>query len=286
MAKLDPYSITNKLDAKAIGSITTRLEARGENHYFHRMLTDYLDALEPAKLFRVLEVGCGTGVATRALARHPAFCGHISASDLSAELVETAKKLASNEGCADRITFNTGDALALEGDEKYDAVIAHTVISHVPDYRRFIAGLAKSVVDTGTIAIFDGDYASITLGAENPNDGAAISSAIIDGIITNPTIMREMPWLAKEQGLQVKRSFSYLLSEIGTARFFADMFPSLPVLLPRSGVADEDQAKKWVDQQMAFSSEGTFFGSINFYTYLLAPRRQRPPTKKERGIQE
>ena len=277
MAKLDPYSITNRLDVKAIGSITTRLEARGENEYFKKMLVEYLDALEPGKLHRVLEVGCGTGVATRALARHPAFRGHISASDLSAELVETAKKLANGEGCANRITFNTADALALEGDEKYDAVIAHTVVSHVPDYRRFIAGLAKSVSNTGTIAIFDGDYASITLGAEDPTDGAAFSSAIIDGIITNPTIMREMPWLAKEQGVHVQRSFSYLLSEIGTARFFADMFPSLPVLLPRSGVADETQAKKWVNQQMAFSSDGTFFGSINFYTYLLVPGSQPAP---------
>ena len=273
MAKLDPYSITNKLDAPAIGAITKRLEARGENPYFQKMLTDYLHALEPGKLNRVLEVGCGTGVATRALAQHPAFCGHINASDLSGELVETAKGLANDVGCADRITFSTGDALALEDDQKYDAVIAHTVVSHVPDYRKFIAGLAKSVVDTGTIAIFDGDYASITLGAENPKDGAAISSAIVEGIITNPTIMREMPWLAKEQGLQVKQSFSYLLSEIGTARFFADMFPSLPVLLPRAGIADEDQVRKWVVQQMAFSEEGTFFGSINFYTYLLTPRR-------------
>jgi protein-L-isoaspartate O-methyltransferase len=238
------------------------------------MLSDYLDALEPARLKRVLEVGCGTGVATRALARHPAFSGHICASDLSAELVDAARKLANDAGCADRITFSSGDALALEGAEKYDAVIAHTVVSHVPDYRRFIAGLAKSVADTGTIAIFDGDYASITLGAENPSDGAAISRAIIEGVITNPTIMREMPWLAKEQGLQVKASFSYLLSEIGTARFFADMFPSLPVLLPRAGVADEAQVRKWVAQQMAFSSEGTFFGAINFYTYLLAPRKQ------------
>jgi hypothetical protein len=75
------------------------------------------------------------------------------------------------------------------------------VVSHVPDYRRFIAGLAKSVVDTGIIAIFDGDHASITLGAEDPNDGVAFSRAIIEGVITNPTIMREMPRLAKAHGL-------------------------------------------------------------------------------------
>jgi protein-L-isoaspartate O-methyltransferase len=273
MAKLDPYSITDQLDETAITSITTRLEARGDNSFFRRMLDDYLDALEPARLNRVLEVGCGTGLATRALAQHPSFAGHIDASDLSADLVDAARKFAKEAGCADRITFSAGDALALANVAKYDAVIAHTVVSHVPDYRSFVASLSNAVVDGGTVAIFDGDYASITLGAEKPEDGNALANAIINGMVSNPTIMREMPWLAQSQGLQAKRTFSYVLSEIGKASFFADMFPSLPVLLPRSGIADEAQAKAWVDQQMGYSAEGTFFGSINFYTYLLQPER-------------
>jgi ubiquinone/menaquinone biosynthesis C-methylase UbiE len=269
MPKLDPYSITDQMDSTAISSMTMRLEARGENEFFRQMLNDYLDALEPAKLTRVLEVGCGTGVATRALAQHPSFIGHIFASDLSADLVDVAKKRAIEVGCAEKITFSSGDALKLDGEDKYDAVIAHTVASHVPDYHSFIGSLANSTLDGGTIAVFDGDYASITLGAEDPDDGNALANAIIGGAITNPTIMREMPWMAKSHGLRVKRSFSYLLSEIGQASFFADMFPSLPVLLPKSGIADEAKVKAWVEQQMRYSTEGTFFGAINFYTYLL-----------------
>ena len=81
-----------------------------------------------------------------------------------------------------------------------------------------------------------------------------------------------MPFLAGSLGFRVDRSFSYLLSEIGEARFFADMFPSLPVLLPKTGIADEAQVRAWVDQQSGYSAGGTFFGSINFYTYLLARR--------------
>jgi protein-L-isoaspartate O-methyltransferase len=269
MAKLDPYSITDQVDSTAISSMTTRLEARGENKFFRQMLNDYLEALEPAKLSRVLEVGCGTGVATRALAQHPAFSGHIFASDLSAKLVDVARKRAIEVGCAEKITFSTGDALKIDSTDRYDAVIAHTVISHVPDHRSFIGSLSNSVMDNGTIAIFDGDYASITLGAENPDDGNALANAIIGGVITNPTIMREMPWMAKSHGLRVERSFSYLLSEIGQASFFADMFPSLPVLVPKSGIADESQVKAWVEQQLGYSAEGTFFGAVNFYTYLL-----------------
>ena len=106
MAKLDPYSITDQMHPTAILSMITRLEARSANQFFRQMLDDYLEALEPAKLACVLEVGCGTGVATRALAQHPGFVGHIYASDLSAELFDVARKRAVEVGCADKVTFS------------------------------------------------------------------------------------------------------------------------------------------------------------------------------------
>lgn len=269
MTTLDPYSITNQLDAQAIASVTTRLESRGQDPFFHDMLSEYVEALKPAGLGRVLEVGCGTGVATRALANHPSFSGHIDASDLSEDLIATAIELAERDGCADKITFTAQDALAVSADSAYDAVIAHTVISHVPDYEAFMFGLAKAVSADGTIVIFDGDYASTTLAAEDPADGEGLSQAIINGMIVNPRIMQQMPWIAANAGLKVRKSFSYLLSEIGSAGFFTDMLPSLPVLLPRTGQADETVTRRWVEQQQGYARDGTFFGAVNFYTYML-----------------
>ena len=122
--------------------------------------------------------------------------------------------------------------------------------------------------------MFDGDFASITLGAQNPEDGEAFTNALIEGLVTNPTIMRQVPWLASANGFEIVQTFAYLLSEIGTAKFFADGFPSYPVLLPKSGVVDEATAQAWVDQQMAFSEAGTFFGAVNFYTYILQPKSE------------
>ena len=273
MAKIDPYSITDQMDHTAIAAMTQRLEDRGKNEFFLQMMNEYLDALEPAKLGRVLEVGCGTGVATRGLALHPQFNGHIFASDLSADLVDVARRRAVEVGCADKITFSSGDALSLENQDKYDAVIAHTVISHVPDYRSFVSSLANAVSEDGTIVIFDGDYASVTFGSENSEDGTAFANALINGVVANPTILREMPHVAKEQGLKVEQSFSYLLSEIGHANFFVDMFPSLPILLPKTSIATEEQVKAWIEQQLGYAADGTFFGSITYYTYLMQKAR-------------
>ncbi len=220
MPALDPFSMTDKLDSTAIEAITTRLETRGEDAFFRGMLDEYLQALKPAQLTRVLEVGCGTGVATRALAQHPEFSGHIDASDLSADLVAVAKQLAEDQGCADKITFSTSDARSLASSGNYDAVIAHTVISHVPEYREFLSSIGRAVAPNGRLVVFDGDYASITLGAEHPEDGEALSKAIITGMVANPTIMRQMPWLASAIGFEIEQSFAYLLSEIGRADYF------------------------------------------------------------------
>lgn len=273
MSKLDPYSMTDRIGDDAIASMITRLEARGRNPFFRRMLDEYLDALDPARLSRVLEIGCGTGVATRALATYPKFSGHIFASDLSPGLIEAASRLAEEAECSEKVTFATGDKLAMAASDPYDAVIAHTVISHVPDYRGFLSAVARAVVPGGQVAIFDGDYASITVGAENVEDGEAFSGAMIDAMITNPTVMRQMPWLAADANLEITKSFSYLLSEIGTAQFFVDAFSSLPVLIPKTGIADQARVQTWVDQQMGYSQAGRFFGAINFYTYLLSPMR-------------
>lgn len=272
MSSLDPYSMTDKLDEKAISAITTRLEARGRDAFFQGMLREYLDALTPSRLKRVLEVGCGTGVATRALATHPEFTGHIDASDLSADLIAEAEKLAAEAGCGDKISFEAGDALSIAPAEPYDAVIAHTVISHVPNYSDFFSSISLATAPDGKIVIFDGDFASLTFGSENAADGKALSEAMIEGLITNPTIMRRMPWLAAANGCKIEKSFGYLLSEIGTASFFSDTFASLPVLLPRTGVADEATVQSWVKQQEAYAQAGTFFAAMNFYTYILTPK--------------
>lgn len=273
MASCDPYRFTNELDETALDTLVGRLEQRGANPRFQAMLSEYLDALNPSTLRRVVEVGCGTGVASRALAKRDDFEGVISASDVCAHLVDKGRELAEAEGTAARISFAAADAeRALSAEQGCDVVIAHTLVSHVPDPGAIIAAAARAIRPEGTIVVFDGDYQSITLGTEDGAKGARIAQAMIDGLFTSPTIMREMPWVARRNGLRVEQTFGYVLSEIGYADYFAGALASMPVMMPRAGVADEATVKVWVAEQTRYAEEGTFFGAINFYTYLL--RRQ------------
>lgn len=75
MSTMDPYGTTNQLDDTVLHAIVTRLEARGNHPFFARMLHEYLDAMQIETAYTVLDMGCGTGVVARTIARRPGFAG-------------------------------------------------------------------------------------------------------------------------------------------------------------------------------------------------------------------
>jgi predicted TPR repeat methyltransferase len=69
MATIDIYAITDKPDDTLLQVLATRLEARGQHLRFQAMLTEYIDAMNIDVARTILDIGCGTGVAARAIAR-------------------------------------------------------------------------------------------------------------------------------------------------------------------------------------------------------------------------
>ena len=75
----------------------------------------------------VLDMGCGTGVAARTIARRAHFSGKVIGTDLSPYLVTAARRLADEEGLSGRVEFRSGDTRSLDTpDGEFDAVVAHT----------------------------------------------------------------------------------------------------------------------------------------------------------------
>ena len=118
------------------------------------------------------------------------------------------------------------------------------------------------------MVIFDGDYATLTFGTEDPEYGRRMDKAIIRGIIANPRVMRGMPRLLRKVGLEMVDSRGWMLTEIGSADFFLGTLQSLPILLPKAGVATQQEAEAFVADQRQSSAEGTFFAGYNFYAVI------------------
>lgn len=134
MTSVDPFGRTDKLDEAMLEALVVRFEARGKHPLFSKMLQEYLDAMRIDSAGTVLEMGCGTGLAARAIAHRAGFSGSVIGIDLSPYLVAAAERLAREEGITERTEFRTGDTRSLEDtDGTFDAVVAHTLLSHVED---------------------------------------------------------------------------------------------------------------------------------------------------------
>jgi ubiquinone/menaquinone biosynthesis C-methylase UbiE len=266
---IDPYGRTRELGEPALGAMVARLEQRGGHSSFAAMLHAYLDRLPLASARSVLDLGCGTGVAARAVASRPEFAGRIVGIDLSPHMVAAARRLAREQGLAERITFQIGDSQALEeADAACDVVIAHTLMSHVTAPDAVLGEAARVVRPGGTVAIFDIDPASLTFGTEDPEYGQRMERGISDALLANPRLMRAMPLLLRRAGLELVDSLAWVIAEVGRGDFWLGALDSFLVLVPEAGALSVDEIQAFVDAQRRASAEGTFFAAANYYAYL------------------
>ena len=269
MGAVDVYRITDQLDDATLDVLIARLEARGKHPRFEMMMREYLDAMAIDSARHILDLGCGTGVVARTIARRPPFAGRVMGVDRSPHLVAAASRLAREEGISERVAFRTGDShtLALR-DMEFDAVVAHTLFSHLEDPRSVLTEIVRVLEPGGKVGIFDGDYASMTFASDDPAAGKATDEMIINAIVTNPRVMRQMPQLLQEAGLRLTAAFSYIVADIGRADFWDGSVKSLIRLLPKAGAMTESQAEAWAAAMLARSEQGTFFGASNYYGFV------------------
>jgi ubiquinone/menaquinone biosynthesis C-methylase UbiE len=270
MTTFDAYRVTDQLEDVVLDAIATRLEVRGRHPVFVRMLDEYLDAMSIDEAKAVIDLGCGTGVAARRIAGRSGFSGHVTGIDRSPYLISAATGLASDEGFAEEIDFRVGDTQSLDLDDgAVDAVVAHTLVSHVESPAAVLAEAARIAKPGASIGIFDGDYASLTFGNPDSEQGKRDDEAVIAAIVTNPRVMREMPVLACEAGLELVASFPYVLAEVGKADFWLPAIESFRRLMPTAGAMTEAEADAWADRLLQASESGLFFGASNYYGYVL-----------------
>ncbi len=95
---------------------------------------------------RLLDVGCGAGLASEALARRGAS---VTGLDAAGAALDAARAHAEAGGLS--IDYRAGLPEDLPAGESFDAVIALEVIEHVADRATFLAALARAVRPGGAI---------------------------------------------------------------------------------------------------------------------------------------
>ncbi len=265
----DVFRFINDLDAASVERIAARLEFRGTDPGYVAFRDAYFAKLPLATARRVLALGCGTGIEVRALKRHPDFTGEVIGIDHSPYLVAEAQRRTAAEGLAVGVEYRVGDAHALEfADASFDLVLAHTLVSHVTDPARVLQEAGRVTTAGGTVAIFDGDYASLTFAHPDPALARHVDEALLAILVNNPRVMRDLPRLLRQAGLEIVEASGYAYADIGTGGFFANFVDAYGPLLAGSGLVPDEAVARWRSWQAQALADGTFFGASNYYAYL------------------
>jgi hypothetical protein len=102
----------------------------------------------------------------------------------------------------------------------------------------------------------------------DPLKGKAYDETLVNTLVTNPRVMRQMPRLLREAGLELVTSLPYVLSEVGEADFWSSAIEAYRRLMARAKAMTGEEAAAWASALRRDSDEGVFFGSSNYYAYV------------------
>src|SRR3954447_18320732 len=117
----------------------------GHNERYHGFLLRQLRG----RFGEALEIGCGTGAFSRALA---ARSEHVLAIDLSPEMIRVARERSS--GCGN-VDFEVGDALEWEfSKERFECIASIATLHHLP-MERMLMKMKAALKAGGTLMVLD-----------------------------------------------------------------------------------------------------------------------------------
>jgi ubiquinone/menaquinone biosynthesis C-methylase UbiE len=155
----DIYSTIGQADASVVGPLAEILEVRGADPQQQRMRAAYLSEVDFPPNARVAEIGCGPGPVARSLAAIPGV-GEVVGVDPSPIFLAKARELARD---VPNLTFVEGDGRAVPLDDgTFDVVVFHTTLCHIPEPERALAEAYRLLRPGGRLAVFDGDYVTIS----------------------------------------------------------------------------------------------------------------------------
>lgn len=112
-----------------------------------RALVCHLQHIRP--LTRVLDVGCGSGIALRVAKQHFVTIKVAHGLDCSPHAIAVANEVAGDLG----ISFSVGRAEELEATSEYDAILCQHTIQHVQDAPLAVRRMHEALRDGGVLVL-------------------------------------------------------------------------------------------------------------------------------------
>jgi ubiquinone/menaquinone biosynthesis C-methylase UbiE len=257
----DMWATVTDLDAAMQERLADVLETRGADPRQQELRRAFLAEVEFPAGARVLEVGCGTGVLMRTLARWPGVA-EVVGVDPAPSLLDRARDLA--EGLPN-LSFQQADGRSLGlDDETFDVVVFDSTLCHVPAPERALAEAFRVLRPKGRLAVFDGDYSttSVALGDHDPLQ--ACVEAMVASSVHDRWLVRRLPALVAGCGFAVAGLGSHGFVEAAEGGYMLTIVDRGADLLRAAGELGEDAAAALKAEARRRVRDGAFFGHIAY----------------------
>lgn len=270
---LDRWSDPAALAADPARSQILQLETRAKTPDEITIRAAYLDLLGIRPGDVVLDVGCGSGVVARELAKRVGPRGRTVGVDPSPVFLEVGRELAEQTGPSGSLELRLGDARSLPcADGEFDAVVAATVLTHIPDGERAIPEMARVTKPGGRVGVFDRDLDSLIIGHPDRTLTQRIILAFADHGAANAKLTRRLPDLLGAAGLEQVQLRAFTMLDRDPDGFFATTAEYRAEVAALAGAITSEERDRWLAQFRQEREAGRFLAGL---TYFFAWGRRR-----------
>jgi SAM-dependent methyltransferase len=197
--------------------------------------------------------------------------GEVVGVDPAPGLIARARELAAD---LTNVTFAVGDGRTVPFDDgSFDVVVFHTVLCHVPEPERALSEAHRLLRPGGWLAVFDGDYVTISCSGADGDPLQACVDACAEFLIHDRWLARRLPRLVRDAGFVDPKLCGHSYVEAPHAGgYLRSLIDRGAEQLHASGRIGADLAVTLKAEARRRSDAGEFFGHIG-YVSLLARRR-------------
>ncbi|MGI8425580.1 MAG: methyltransferase domain-containing protein [Actinomycetota bacterium] len=227
---------------------------------------------------RVLDVACGVGLDTIAMASMMGPSGRIIGVDHDAAMVAEAQRRAAAAGCSRWVTHQTADAVLLPfDDESFDGVRCERLFQHLRSPDAVLAEIARVTKPGGRVVVADTDWGTLSLHSREANIERRLAQCNAERCYNNGYSGRSLPGFFKQRDDLADvtiEAFSEFIDDYRFARQIL-VLDQVEEEALRSQVITPDELDRWRADLQDLDERGAFFASI-IAVVVLARKIRRP----------